>query len=174
MTKIMQFGNELDVLYVRENNPWTGGVQCLTSSKAFFLRDLGQEQILQNLRRGSTDTEHDCLGGQGLSGKASKSCFLQEGELTKAKLEDCDWYMLGFLDSEVFPLSVCQLWFRFGVCLNFMGSYIQISFIRDIFPKNKPCKNEAKSTVSKFIQIFIYTTNIQKTYSFVPNLRPDN
>lgn len=43
MTKIMEFSNKFDVLYARENSPWIGGEQCLTSSRALFLRDAGQE-----------------------------------------------------------------------------------------------------------------------------------
>ena len=34
---------KLGVLYSRENNPWTGGVQCLTSSGTPLPRDFGQE-----------------------------------------------------------------------------------------------------------------------------------
>ena len=40
MTKLKQFSNEFDALYSRENNPWIEGVQCLTSSGVFFLRDV--------------------------------------------------------------------------------------------------------------------------------------
>lgn len=49
MTKIIKFSNEFDILFSRENNPWTGGGQCLTSSGRLFLRDFGQERVLQRL-----------------------------------------------------------------------------------------------------------------------------
>ena len=33
-----------------------GGIQCFTSSGAMFLRDLGQERVLQSIKRGNTGT----------------------------------------------------------------------------------------------------------------------
>lgn len=59
ITILKQFSNESDVLYFRANNPWIGRVQCVTSSGMFFSRDLGQERLLQNVRKGSMETEHD-------------------------------------------------------------------------------------------------------------------
>lgn len=44
------------------------------------------------------ETGHEWLGGQGFPYKAGRSYFLGKGELAKAKLEDCDWCMSGFLD----------------------------------------------------------------------------
>ena len=49
----------------------------------------------------------------GISYKASRSSFLRWGEMAKAELQDCDWCVLGFLDSEVFPMSAGWLRFRF-------------------------------------------------------------
>lgn len=51
MTKQKQFSNEFDVLYSRENNPWIKQVQCLTRSGALFLRNFGQEQVLDSARK---------------------------------------------------------------------------------------------------------------------------
>lgn len=50
------------MFYSRESNSWIGGVQCLTSSRALFLRDLGQEQILKCVRRDDAEIGHDWLG----------------------------------------------------------------------------------------------------------------
>ena len=44
--KLEQLNNDFYVLYLRENNPWIGGMQCLISSGALFPKDFGQEQIL--------------------------------------------------------------------------------------------------------------------------------
>lgn len=45
MTKLKQFSNEFDVLYSRENNPWTGGTQGLTSSDTLCQRILGKSAL---------------------------------------------------------------------------------------------------------------------------------
>lgn len=45
MTKLKEVSNELDALYLRENSPWIGGLQCLTGRKTLFPRDLGQEWV---------------------------------------------------------------------------------------------------------------------------------
>lgn len=45
MTTIQQFSSELRDLYSKENNPWIGGVQGLTSSGTLFLRNSGQEWV---------------------------------------------------------------------------------------------------------------------------------
>lgn len=50
MTKLRQFSNKLDVLCAKENNPWTGGVRCLTSGKALFPWDLGQGEFYRALQ----------------------------------------------------------------------------------------------------------------------------
>lgn len=46
MTELKQFSKELDVLYSKKNNPWTGGVRYLTSSRVLLLRNFGQEGFL--------------------------------------------------------------------------------------------------------------------------------
>lgn len=46
MTKIIQFNNKFDVLYSRENNPWIGGVPCLTSTRVLFPKDFEQDQVV--------------------------------------------------------------------------------------------------------------------------------
>ena len=51
--------NLMSLLSTRENNLWTEGVQYLTSSGALFLRDWGQESVLQRLE------EQDGLRGRG-------------------------------------------------------------------------------------------------------------
>lgn len=61
MTKIKQFSTRFDVLYSRENNPWTGGVQCLTSSGAFFPWDFGQWGFT-DVRKGDAETGRGWLG----------------------------------------------------------------------------------------------------------------
>lgn len=63
MTKI-QFSDEFDIPYSRENYPWIGGAQCLKQERLFW-KDLGQEQVLQNARRGTVEIGHDGLRGQG-------------------------------------------------------------------------------------------------------------
>lgn len=42
MTKLKRFSNEFDVLYSRENDPWTGGTQGLTSSNTLRQRIVGK------------------------------------------------------------------------------------------------------------------------------------
>ena len=71
MAKLEQFSNKFDVLYSRENSPWIGAVQCLTSTSKKF----GQEQVLQNVRRGYVEISRDWLGGWGFPYKASGSFF---------------------------------------------------------------------------------------------------
>lgn len=84
MIKIVQFCKKFDVLLSGENNPWTGGVQCLTSSGAPFLRDLRQGGFYRKLEE-ATGKRHDCwLGGWGFTYKASRSYFQGQGKLAKA------------------------------------------------------------------------------------------
>ena len=61
MAKLKQFSIESDVLYWRENDPLIAGVQCLTSSRADFLRDLGKREFYGLLEEA---TGHDWLGDQ--------------------------------------------------------------------------------------------------------------
>ena len=82
MTKIIQLGNEFDVLYLRKNSPWIGGVQCLASSRTPFLRDFRQVLFLQGLEEARQEC-HDWLGGQELPSKVSRSYFLGQGKLAK-------------------------------------------------------------------------------------------
>lgn len=56
---LIHFSNEVDVLYSKENNPWTGGL-LVPLPEGFWAR-----LSLENIRRGKEDTEHDWLGGQG-------------------------------------------------------------------------------------------------------------
>lgn len=44
--KAKTIGNEFDVLYSRKNNPWIGGIQCLTNNGELFMKDFRQEQVL--------------------------------------------------------------------------------------------------------------------------------
>ena len=82
MTKIIQLGNEFDVLYSRKNSPWIGGVQCLASSRAPLLRDFGQVLFLQGLEEARQEW-HDWLGGQELPSKVNRPYFLGQGKLAK-------------------------------------------------------------------------------------------
>lgn len=104
MTKLKQFSNKFGVHYSRENNPWIGRVKCLRSRRRRFLKDLSKMSSV-SLRGSKAKTGHDWLGGQGFPYKASRSYFLGSGKLAIAELEDCDWYLLGFLDSEAFSVS---------------------------------------------------------------------
>ena len=47
--KLKQFCNKFDVLYLRENSSWMGGVQHLTSSGALSPGDFGQEHVLKKV-----------------------------------------------------------------------------------------------------------------------------
>lgn len=58
--KTKQFSDEFDVHYSRENNPWIGGVQAYTSSKALFPKNVRQERVL--FRSGNMEAGHDWLG----------------------------------------------------------------------------------------------------------------
>ena len=40
-----KFSDKFDVLYLRENNLWIGGIQHLISSGAHFPRDLGKSKF---------------------------------------------------------------------------------------------------------------------------------
>ena len=82
VTKIIQLGNEFDVLYSRKNSPWIGGVQCLASSRAPLLRDFGQVLFLQGLEEARQEWQ-DWLGGQELPSKVNRPYFLRQGKLTK-------------------------------------------------------------------------------------------
>ena len=62
MTKLKQFSNAFDVFYSRENSPWIGGAQCLTSGGALFPGNWGKSKFLWSVRRGNSDTGHDGLG----------------------------------------------------------------------------------------------------------------
>ena len=64
--------------------------------------------------------QNDRLGGQGFHSKVSWSYFL----LDKAELENCDWCLLGFLESEVFPVNAGQLGFGLVMC---MGHFVSPS-----------------------------------------------
>lgn len=45
MSKVKQLNDELNVFYSKENSSGVGGVQCLTSSGALFLKDLGKRKF---------------------------------------------------------------------------------------------------------------------------------
>ena len=60
------------------------GVQCLTSSGALFGRDLGQERVLQSIRRGNMETGHDWLGGQDFFTRLAGPIF--QGKVNQLKL----------------------------------------------------------------------------------------
>ena len=53
MTKLKQLSNKFDVLYWRENDPCTRGVQCIRNSRALFWKDLGQKQVYRALEEAS-------------------------------------------------------------------------------------------------------------------------
>ena len=40
------------------------------------------------------ETGHAWLGGQGVPSKASRPCFLGQGQVARAELEGCDWCVL--------------------------------------------------------------------------------
>lgn len=75
MPKLKQFSNVFDVAFSKENNPWIGEAQCLTSSGTLFLRDLGQESFIE-IRRGNSETKYDWLRGRGFPNRASRSYSL--------------------------------------------------------------------------------------------------
>lgn len=77
MAKIIQFSNEFDGLYLKENSPCIGGRSCLTSSGTFFPRDFGQEHVLQSVRGGSVDMGQGWPACWGFPDKASRSYFLE-------------------------------------------------------------------------------------------------
>ena len=46
-----KFSDKFDVLYLRENSSWMGGVQHLTSSGALFLEVLGKNRVFECEKR---------------------------------------------------------------------------------------------------------------------------
>ena len=93
--KLKQFCNKFDVLYLRENNSWMGGVQRLTSSGALFLKVLGKNRVFECEER-QREPGLDWLGGWEFLSKTNRSQILGKGEL--AGWENCNWHVLSILD----------------------------------------------------------------------------
>lgn len=73
-----------------KNNPWTGGVQCLTSSGAPFPGGFGQQGSFIEVRRGDRAqlARRSAVGG--VPSKVRGSYFGGQGGPAKAELDDCD------------------------------------------------------------------------------------
>lgn len=84
-------------------------------------RDFGQERVLWGLRWGNLEIGHDWLEGQGFPYKTSTSSCLGSDKLSQAELEDRDWGIPDFLDSEAFPISSGWLRFRFVTWAGSLG-----------------------------------------------------
>ena len=93
--KLKQFCNKFDVLYLRENNSWVGGVQHLTSSGALFLKVLGKNRVFECEER-QREPGLDWLGGWEFLSKTNRSQIVGKGEL--AGWENCNWRVLSILD----------------------------------------------------------------------------
>lgn len=79
---------------------------------------------------------HDWLGGLGFCFKSKRSCFLGSGKIAKAKIEDCDWCVLGFIDRGFCKCTLKQVGFVTWAepvvwALHFMGTQISL-IISDI------------------------------------------
>lgn len=74
-------------------------------------KGFGARESFVEVRRGNPDTAW-LAGRVGISCKTSRSCFLGQGGLAEAELEDCDRCRFGFLDrwSRKFRLTGLDLW----------------------------------------------------------------
>lgn len=73
-TKIIQFSNKFDVLFLRVNNPWVEGVQCLTTAEHPSRGIYGKSEMYRKLEE-ATGEQHDCLEGWGLPHRAAGPIF---------------------------------------------------------------------------------------------------
>lgn len=97
------------------------------------LKQFSSMSFIQEKTRGKVETGHDGWG-QGFPCKASRSYFLGSGNLAKGELEDCDWYVLGFLVRCFLKVQIdlgFDLWHGRGhwIGLHYRGPDIWINFI---------------------------------------------
>ena len=88
MMKLKQFSNEFDVLYSKDNNPFSLGECSASQAVECCSYENGARLSFIEVRRGNRETGHDWLGGQEFPFRL----VYVLGKLGKAELEKCDGY----------------------------------------------------------------------------------